>query len=202
MESAPISEHRRRRWIAPLAILVVAGAALGLTRVVADGDDGIDSVVLDEPGEYQEPGIGTNRDVVGEALAAADVEGDDGTDVSTAEWTVSGRPLVVNVWFSTCQPCRREMPVLQRAFESYGDRVDFIGVNPQDTRGRMLEFADDVGVTYRLFRDPNGSFTVANGIATFPTTFFVAADGRVTEQIAGELSEAELEGALTRLVAP
>lgn len=192
-----------RRWLVTTAVIVL-GTALLLVGVVGgdDADDGIDAVVLDEPGEYQQPGIGTNRDLEGRMLGTAEVENVDGDPISTTEWTATGRPMVVNVWYSTCRPCKREMPVLQAAFDTFGDRVDFVGVNPQDTRSRMIDFAAELGVSYDLYRDPDGRFTVANGIATFPTTFFVAADGRVVEQIAGELDADELQDALTSLVRP
>lgn len=184
--------------------MIALGTTLLLVAVVGggDADDGIDEVLLDEPGEYQQPGIGTNRDLEGRTLGPAEVENADGDPVSTTEWSATGRPLVINVWYSTCRPCKREMPVLQAAFDTFGDRVDFVGVNPQDTRSRMIDFAAELGVSYDLYRDPDGRFTVANGIATFPTTLFVDPDGRVVEQIAGELSADELQDALTRLVRP
>lgn len=202
MERDEAASTKRRRLATIAAIALGATALLvGVAAIVGrdDGDD-VDSVLLDEPGEYQQPGIGTNRDLEGQSLDASEVEDAGGNTVSTAEWSSSGRPLVINVWYSTCRPCKREMPVLQSAFETFGDRVDFFGVNPQDTQSRMIEFAADLGVSYELFRDPDGRFTVANGIAAFPTTLFVDTEGQVVEQIAGELSADELQEALTRLV--
>ena len=61
-------------------------------------------------------------------------------------------------------------------------------------------FADDVGVEYDLVRDPDARLVTANGVATFPTTLFVSAEGIVVEQVAGEMSADDLDGALERLL--
>jgi thiol-disulfide isomerase/thioredoxin len=104
--------------------------------------------------------------------------------------------MLINFWFSNCQPCKREMPALQAAFETYGDRVTFVGINTQDSAKVTQTFAQDLGVTYQLWRDPNGEMLVANGISIFPTTLFVSADGTVSKQVSGEITTAAITAAL------
>jgi thiol-disulfide isomerase/thioredoxin len=107
--------------------------------------------------------------------------------------------MLVNFWFSNCQPCKREMPALQQAWATFGDRVRFVGVNTQDSESITRSFAEDVGVEYELLRDPDGRLVTANGVATFPTTLMVAADGTVVEQVAGEVTADDLTRMLTEL---
>lgn len=164
-----------------------------------DGDAGDLDVVLDVPGEYQTPGIGTNAPLQGKRLTAADVLDLSGEAIDVSR-LLDGRPLLINFWFSNCQPCKREMPALAAANRVYGDRVRFVGINPQDTAETTRSFATDMGVGYELFRDPNGEFVVATGVATFPTTLFVDASGVVRVQKAGELSSADIESALEQLL--
>jgi len=168
--------------------------------LIARGSDDVDSVVLDQPGVYQEPGIAVNEDLAGSRLSQAVLETADGTAITVDDLLSRGRPVLINLWYSTCQPCKREMPALQAAFAEFGDRIDFIGINPQDSAATMTSFANEVGVGYELFRDPNGSFTVANGIATYPTTLLVSRDGLVIDQIAGELSSDEIRDAVSILL--
>lgn len=194
-----------RLRFSPLVLATGAGLLAALVTaivVVTVADDGNSEdldVVLDVPGEYQPPGIGTNAPVVGRKLFAAEVLDLDGDTFDTAQFA-DGRPLLVNFWFSNCQPCKREMPALEAAFRIYGDRVRFIGINPQDSPEITRSFAEDLGIDYELFRDPNGEFVVANGVATFPTTFFMGADGSIRIQKAGELSPADIESALQELL--
>jgi len=196
--TSPSSRTNLRRVLT----IIAAGAVILFVAVtlIARGSDDVDSVVLDQPGVYQEPGIAVNEDLAGSRLSQAVLETAEGTAITVDDLLSRGRPVLINLWYSTCQPCKREMPALQAAFAEFGDRIDFIGINPQDSAATMTSFADEVGVGYELFRDPNGSFTVANGIATYPTTLLVSRDGLVIDQIAGELSSDEIRDAVSILL--
>lgn len=196
--TSPSSRTNLRRVLT----IIAAGAVILFVAVtlIARSSDDVDSVVLDQPGVYQEPGIAVNEDLAGSRLSQAVLETADGTAITVDDLLSRGRPVLINLWYSTCQPCKREMPALQAAFAEFGDRIDFIGINPQDSAATMTSFADEVGVGYELFRDPNGSFTVANGIATYPTTLLVSRDGLVIDQIAGELSSDEIRDAVSILL--
>ena len=188
--------------VPPLLIALLAGLA-AVVVVIAIGTRGTQSdpgndVVLDEPGEYQQPGIPTNAPLAGTRIETATILDLDGNDVDLVT-LLDGRPMLVNFWFSNCQPCKREMPALQRAWATFGDRVRFVGVNTQDSESITRSFAEDVGVEYELLRDPDGRLVTANGVATFPTTLMVAADGTVVEQVAGEVTADNLTRMLTEL---
>lgn len=176
-------------WVAAL----VAGVATAAVYVVVTQDDDdtvpIDAV-LDNPGTYEVPGIGTNAPVMGTRLPDVTVRDLDGNEVSTAD--LLGTPLVINVWFSTCQPCKREMPHLAQVDAELGDEVQFIGINPFDNAEGAAAFAEEFGVEYPTYLDTDGEFTSANGIATYPSTLFVAADGTIVRQKAGEVTLDEL----------
>ena len=122
----------------------------------------------------------------------------DGTNTTLA--SLEGTPLVVNLWYSTCQPCKREMPAIETTFQKYSDRVRFIGVNTLDSVDTTASFARELGVTYELARDPDGNLTSAAGVANFPMTFFVSADGTVIRQISGEMRADDLESAIAELL--
>lgn len=178
---------------------LLATACLTTFAACGSSSDDVESVVLDQPGEYQEPGIALNRDLDGDALEITTLL--DRDDIETDITDFFGQPLVINFWFTACPPCKREMPALQSVHETYADRVRFIGINSVDTRERMVDFADDMGVTYQLLRDPDSEFLVSNGIAAFPTTLFVAADGTVVEQISGELTVDVLTATIEAMLA-
>jgi peroxiredoxin len=159
----------------------------------------------DEPDRLGTPGADTlpadripvATDVSGEPLPDIETEALDGDAVPLRSLT--GEPLVLNFWYSTCLPCRKEMPAFQQVHEELGPRVRLIGINPLDGAERAQDFADEVGVTYELLRDPDGRATAGLGVARFPTTVFVAADGTVLDAEPGELSADELRTRIEEL---
>lgn len=177
------------------ALCALAAATVTIAILVSGGSSRDDAITLDDPGVVQEPTIATNTDVSGEALPRVDLLALDGSTLDTAG-LLDGRPLVINLWFSTCQPCKREMPAIQAAHRTYGDRVRFVGVNVQDSVDTATSFARELGIDYEILRDPDGNLSAAAGVATFPMTFFVAADGTIVSQIAGEMSTDDLESGI------
>jgi peroxiredoxin len=175
-------------WRPRLPVLVlcaaVAGGVVGgwaLSRaVIDDGESDIDSVVLAEPGEYQEPVDGENRAVDGDALPDVALADSDGFEIRTS--SLVGQPLVINLWYSTCVPCKRELGEFADVHRELGDEVRFVGINPFDSVDVMERFAGDRGVGYELLRDGTGEFVDAVGVVNFPVTLFVDADGVIIAQ--------------------
>ncbi|MFM8857282.1 MAG: TlpA family protein disulfide reductase [Actinomycetota bacterium] len=190
---------RRRLWAAAVGGVIVAGIILLAAGQRTDSPN--PDVVLDVPGEYQQPGISTNAPLQGTPLQHSILVDLDDVSVSTSDWfTPTGKPMLVNFWFTSCPPCRREMPALQQAFETYGEQVRFVGVNVQDSASAIRSFADELGVTYEMLRDINGKLVVANGITAFPTTLFIDSSGRIVKQVAGELMTESIDRSIAQLL--
>ncbi|MEY2446405.1 MAG: hypothetical protein QOE00_2985 [Ilumatobacteraceae bacterium] len=181
----------KRLLFASLALataVVVAVGASAASRGTSSTPD--DNVTLRSSNDLS-PSIGTNAVITGRTLAQLNVQTIDGDPYPTSELT--GRPLVINVWFSTCLPCNRELPDFAAAQRMFGDQVRFVGINPSGLDSSSEEkFARNRGVQYELFYDPNGEFTSAMHIANFPQTLLVASDGTIVDQ-SGELTAAKLE---------
>jgi thiol-disulfide isomerase/thioredoxin len=191
-----VAVHRRALFVS-LGVAVVVSVAGGWLVARSDGgaDDDLD-VVLDTPGVEQIPSIATNAPVQGDPLPTVDLVDDDGDPISTAD--LVGTPLVVNVWNSTCAPCRRELPDFAAVHADVGDEVRFVGVNNLDTPEVNLSFARDRGVRYELLRDTQDAFASEVGIAALPVTLFVAPDGTILRQT-GVLEEDDLRAIIDEL---
>lgn len=181
--------------VGSLALSAVASVAIGLV-IARTGDDtaGLDAEITRDDGTTQaSPGIATNADLEGVRLPAVDLQTLAGDEVSTAD--LVGRPLVVNIWGSTCGPCKEELPAFAEAHSRYGDEIRFVGVDYLPPSDREEQFARDRGVQYELLYDADGEFVTAVGIAAFPVTLFVAADGTVVQQ-RGRLTIEQLNAAI------
>jgi peroxiredoxin len=176
----------RARTVAIVAAVGVFSAAVGVTggvvarRLVDDRPQVDGEFVLDQPGIFQQPADDVNPDVSGNTVPDVELLDVDGEAIRLDAY--AGRPLVVNVWFTRCEPCRRELRDFAEVHSQLAGEVQFVGVDPFDTVDAMVEFATERGVTYDLLRDPEREFTNAIGIIGFPVTLFVDADGRILRQ--------------------
>ena len=108
-----------------------------------------------------------------------------------------GHPLVVNFWASWCVPCRTEMPLLEQAYRNEGGRVQFLGIDSNDTTGAARSFVKQVGVTYPVVVDGTGNVAINYGLFGLPTTIFISSSGTITGRIIGQVHDAStLQAAL------
>lgn len=177
-----------------VAAAIAAGGAVAWSRTVADSSE--PTVLLDQPGEFVDP-ASTNERQDGNPLPAFELLDADGRAVTMAP---DGRPMVVNLWYSTCPPCAREITAFAAVERQVGDRVRFVGVNPYDSVEDMERFANDRGVGYELLRDPDFAVGDGLGVVQFPVTLFVSAAGDIVAQT-GVLTESELREHVARLLA-
>lgn len=113
-----------------------------------------------------------------------------------------GTPVVVNFWASWCIPCEDEAPVLEATANRYRGRVQFIGVDVQDTDADAQRFLRRHGVTYPNGRDVSGAISIAYGMSGVPETYFIRPDGRIQRKWAGPLNASQLEGFIGEILAP
>ncbi len=104
-----------------------------------------------------------------------------------------GTPVVVNVWAAWCGPCQAEAPLLHAASRTYGDRVQFLGVDILDSRDGARGFIDDHGLMYPSVFDPSGAIRDSLGMIGQPVTVFYDADGNVVKAYPGQLTQTALD---------
>lgn len=102
------------------------------------------------------------------------------------------RPSVVNVWASWCLPCRSEAPLLNEAFNKYGDQVEFIGVDVQDNQADARAFLDEFGLAFDHFFDRERAIANHYGGIGTPITFFFGPDGSLVKTHNGVVDDRTL----------
>ncbi|TCI21975.1 redoxin domain-containing protein [Exiguobacterium sp. SL-9] len=118
----------------------------------------------------------------------------DGTTMVERD-TYEGEGLLLNFWGTFCEPCEKEMPVVQDNYAALQDMgVDFWAVNVGETPLRVDNFVNDLGVKldYPILMDTRSEVEKAYGIYNLPVTFVIDADGKVIEKYEGELTKEKL----------
>jgi cytochrome c biogenesis protein CcmG, thiol:disulfide interchange protein DsbE len=113
-----------------------------------------------------------------------------------------GTPVVVNMWGSWCPPCNDEAPMLAAAHERFGDRVQFIGIDIEDSVASARAFVRRFGWTFPSIRDPDfpSSFRPGLGFAAQPNTLFYDASGRLVDSWQGPITSDRLRSGIERIL--
>lgn len=108
----------------------------------------------------------------------------------------AGKPIVLNFWATWCYYCKLEMPDFNKAYKEYPDVV-FLMVNATDgvseTVQRAKKYVEDEGYDFDVYFDTTGQALYAYGISSFPSTFFINANGELVARRIGMLDYAMLE---------
>lgn len=93
---------------------------------------------------------------------------------------LAGRPALLNVWATWCEPCREELPVLAD-YAARPGAVPVVGIDVRDDPRAALALLDDIDVTFPSVTDPDDALRVALDIPPgLPMSYVVRADGSVT----------------------
>jgi cytochrome c biogenesis protein CcmG/thiol:disulfide interchange protein DsbE len=142
------------------------------------------------------PAIGA--DMVGKtapALTAVDLE-----QQPAGLAALHGHAVLVMFWATWCGPCRKEMPVVQAAYEKFRDRgFAVIAVNVSDDRKDVERFVEKMGVKFPVVLDPDGDTAERFGVVALPTSYVIDAVGTVREEIlGGDLNAARLKDIVSK----
>jgi len=121
-----------------------------------------------------------------------------GHSVKLSSWR--GQVLVLNFWYVACEPCRLEMPALEKDYLAQrANGVVVLGVNTADDAATIQQFTSALGVTYPVVRDPDLRAVSAYRIADTPTTFVIDRAGVIRYKFVGPVDRATLAKELTAL---
>lgn len=125
-----------------------------------------------------------------------------GNEVNLSDFL--GAPVVLNFWASWCPPCKAEMPDFDMVYGEAGENVIFMMVDIVDGRRETKEkgekFITDMGFSFPVFYDINGSAANAYGITAIPTTVFIDKGGYIAGGLQGSIGEADLRRGLDMIL--
>ncbi len=103
---------------------------------------------------------------------------------------VRGKPMVLSVWASWCEPCRAELPAVAEVERAAGGSVRFLGVDVEDTAADGQALAAALSVRFNSVQDPDGATKQSLGWIGPPITLYVDAAGHVVGRTIGPVGDA------------
>jgi peroxiredoxin len=112
-----------------------------------------------------------------------------------------GDVVVINFWATWCEPCRLEMPELQRLYEQQRDNgLHVVGVNLGESASTAQQWVDELGLTFDIVLDRDAYAATLYQLRGQPSTYVVNPDGIITQVFYGAVDLATLEDAVKQAI--
>ena len=116
-----------------------------------------------------------------------------------------GRVVLVNFWATWCEPCRDEMPSIERLRRSFQGRpFAVLAVNLAEPESRIRAFLERMPLDFPVLLDRDTAVAKAWRARILPATFIIGPDGRIRYSHLGELdwSQDSVRHAIAALLPP
>lgn len=157
-----------RRTIRLLFFFIVLAAALAPNDTVARGQSKLNYKVIPNLEPMKENVLTPDFSVVSP----------DGKKLSLKDFR--GKVVFLNFWASWCEPCREEMPAMERLYQKYRERGLVVVAISADAEGASVvtPFVKKYKLTFLIGLDPRMSVTSLYGVWAVPSTFIIDKQGK------------------------
>ena len=121
----------------------------------------------------------------GGATPALSLRDLDGKEHKLADY--KGKVVVLNFWATWCDPCREEMPAMQRLQERLAGKLVVLAVDYGEGPPRIKDFLKKVPVRFTVLLDRDTSAATAWKVKVLPTTLVIDPDQKVRYVAVGDV---------------
>ena len=147
-----------------------------------------------------EPAAAVTHNSIPETLPDFSLPDLSGAPHRLSDW--SGRTVVVNFWATWCEPCRREIPLLETiSSQNDGKNLERVGI-AVDHPDSVQKMVNDLGIRYPVLVGEKGGLAAVSAFGmdtVLPFTVFADSRGRIVTVKVGELHRDEATFILARL---
>jgi cytochrome c biogenesis protein CcmG/thiol:disulfide interchange protein DsbE len=155
----------KKQWVAVIAVVVVlaAGAVLGIKFAP----------------EIFPVEVGSSAP----SFQATDLQ--TGRQVTLADY--KGQVVLLNVWATWCEPCRVEMPSMEKLERELGPGgLKIVAVSIDEGGPDVVrQFARDLGLTFRILHDPSRRIERIYQTTGVPESFVINRRGTIEKKVIG-----------------
>ena len=116
-----------------------------------------------------------------------------------------GKVVLINFWATWCEPCREEMPSIDRLRKSLDGRPFVVlAVNLAEPPSRIRGYLEKMPLRFTVLLDRDTSAAKAWKARILPSTYIVGPDGKIHYSYVGELdwSQEKVRRTIASLLPP
>jgi thiol-disulfide isomerase/thioredoxin len=99
-----------------------------------------------------------------------------------------GRVVLVNFWATWCEPCREEMPSINRLRAALaGQPFEVLAVNLAESEPRIRRFMEQVPLEFTVLMDRDSAIAKTWRARLLPVSFLIDPEGRIRYSVLGEI---------------
>lgn len=152
---------RVRLWLVALALGMLVGSA----RPAPAAPDPLEALGLQAPKEQVEAPDFTLPDASGKTLRFTGLR---------------GKVVFLNFFATWCEPCRVEMPAMERLSQRYRDKgLVVLAVALHENPKSVRDFMQELKLTFPAVVDADGAVGYMYGVRPIPATYLVARNGQI-----------------------
>lgn len=98
-----------------------------------------------------------------------------------------GQVVLLNVWATWCQPCRVEMPSMERLYQEFGPQgLKVVAVSIDEGGADVVrEFVREHNLTFEILHDPSRAIERIYQTTGVPESFVLNRDGKIVKKVIG-----------------
>jgi cytochrome c biogenesis protein CcmG, thiol:disulfide interchange protein DsbE len=156
----------RQQWTAVLVVVLLLGAALfAATHFLGDELFPV-AVGMEAP-----PIVGNTLDSTPRPKTLADYK---------------GKIVLLNVWATWCEPCRAEMPSMEKLYKEFGPKgLEIVAVSVDDpgTDARIRLYAKELGLSFPILHDAAKETARNYQVTGYPESFIIGREGTIRRKV-------------------
>ena len=98
-----------------------------------------------------------------------------------------GKAILLNFWATWCEPCKKELPSMQKIYEELSsDGVEVIAISiDRNKKKRVEKYIKKYNLTFPILLDPSQKVRKDYFILGLPTSYLIGGDGKLKGFISG-----------------
>ncbi len=106
---------------------------------------------------------------------------------------LKGRVVLVNFWTTSCPPCRKEMPDMEKLYRALENKGFTVLAISDEERAKVADFIQKEKYTFPILLDPDREAHEAFGVEGVPKSFVFDRDGKLAAQAIEMRSERQFK---------